>query len=177
MQKQPLLYIDDNDIFPNVKEIDKTVKRSRKASKVILLDENNNILLIGREHRLLPGGGLEVGESFEEAAIRECKEETGYDINIIDLIGFTEEFRAEEGRHQITYCFIAKIAGEQNKPTTTEDEEQGLVLDWLTIEDAITLLEKQKSTFTEKDYNGCFNVRTQLAFVGAYKKSKGKIIL
>lgn len=169
MQYKPLLYIDDTDIFPSVTEADKTIKRDRKASKVILLDENNNILLTGREHRLLPGGGLEIEESFEDAAIRECKEEVGYDIQIIGNIGFTEEFRAEEGRYQITYCFVAKIVGEQSIPTTTEEEEQGLIFEWLSVEDAISLLEKQKSTFTEKDYNGCFNVRTQLAFLSAYK--------
>ncbi len=169
MQEKLLLYIDDTDIFPNVTKIDKTIRRDRKASKVILLDENNNILLTGREHRLLPGGGLEVGESFEEAAIRECKEEVGYDIQILYTIGFTDEFRSQEGRHQVTYCFVAKIVGEQSTPTTIEEEEQGFIFEWLSVEDTISLLEKQKSTFTKEDYNGCFNVRTQLAFLSAYK--------
>ena len=169
MQDKPLLYIDDTDIFPSVTGIDKTIKRERKASKVILLNDNDSILLIGKDRRLLPGGGLEAGESFEEASVRECKEEAGYDIQIIDTLSFTEEFRAEEGRHQITYCFIAKVVGEQSTPTSIEEEEQGFIFEWLSVEDAISLLEKQKTTFTKKDYNGCFNVRTQLAFLSAYK--------
>ncbi len=52
------------------------------GSVVIIVNEKDEILL---QHRTdggwgLPGGLMELGESFEETAIREVKEETGLDV-------------------------------------------------------------------------------------------------
>lgn len=39
----------------------------------------------GQKHWDLPKGKQEIGESFAEAAARECKEEIGFDVDINDL--------------------------------------------------------------------------------------------
>ncbi len=55
----------------------------RRASRLILLDGQRRILLLrhagvnGQSFWAPPGGGLENGETFEEAAIREASEELG----------------------------------------------------------------------------------------------------
>jgi 8-oxo-dGTP pyrophosphatase MutT (NUDIX family) len=54
-----------------------------RAAAIIL--RNGELLLIhrqklGRDYYILPGGGVELDESFEEACIREVKEETGLDV-------------------------------------------------------------------------------------------------
>lgn len=48
----------------------------------------------------LPGGGLEYDEGFEAAALREVKEETGYDARIVGMLGartFTPQPRGSSG--------------------------------------------------------------------------------
>jgi ADP-ribose pyrophosphatase YjhB (NUDIX family) len=35
----------------------------------------------------LPGGSIEVGETFDQTAIREVKEESGYDVKVERLVG------------------------------------------------------------------------------------------
>ena len=61
---------------------------------VVIRDVHNQILL---EQRAdcgwwgLPGGGLEIGESVTQTAVREVKEETGLTINIVGLIGIYSE--------------------------------------------------------------------------------------
>jgi ADP-ribose pyrophosphatase YjhB (NUDIX family) len=64
----------------------------RLAARVILLDPQNRVLLMRYDdgppngaHWATPGGGLEPGESYPQAALRELAEETGW--SDIELLG------------------------------------------------------------------------------------------
>jgi ADP-ribose pyrophosphatase YjhB (NUDIX family) len=64
------------------------VKKNRATAIII---RNGKLLLFhrqkpGRDYYSLPGGGVELEESFEEACIREVKEETGLDVLAIRLV-------------------------------------------------------------------------------------------
>lgn len=61
----------------------------QNGSALIVLNDKNEILLVERSDRnlwCLPGGLQELGETFEEVAIRELKEETGLIAKKEDLI-------------------------------------------------------------------------------------------
>lgn len=54
----------------------------------LILNDQNEVLLIKRTDNNMwgiPGGSCELGETFEEAAIRETLEETGLAINSLEL--------------------------------------------------------------------------------------------
>jgi len=62
--------------------------KKNRATAIIIRD--GKVLLFhrhkpGRDYYSLPGGGVELEESFEEACIREVKEETGLDVLAIQL--------------------------------------------------------------------------------------------
>ena len=70
-----------------------------------------------------PGGHLEYGESFEQAAVRETKEETGIliDETQTTIAGVTNDFFAESGKHYITIHLIVKNI--ESKPQVCEPEK------------------------------------------------------
>ena len=65
------------------------------AACLVVVDEAHRILLVKRSvapkmgHWCLPGGFIELGESPEQAALRELKEETGLTGKIETLLGVT----------------------------------------------------------------------------------------
>lgn len=69
--------------------MDEVPAGARPAARVIVLDADRRVLLqqgheVSTDRRwwVMPGGGVEDGESFEEAARREVEEETGYVVDV-----------------------------------------------------------------------------------------------
>jgi ADP-ribose pyrophosphatase YjhB (NUDIX family) len=57
---------------------------------VFVTDTEHRVLLIRRADNglwALPGGAQDLHESAQQGAVRECKEETGYDVRVTHLLG------------------------------------------------------------------------------------------
>lgn len=65
------------------------------SAATIVINDKREILLIKGPLRgwEMPGGQVEEGESLKEAAIRETKEETGIDVEIIKFCGIFQNVR------------------------------------------------------------------------------------
>jgi ADP-ribose pyrophosphatase YjhB (NUDIX family) len=60
------------------------------STTAVVTDDQDRIVLIRRRDNdlwALPGGGMELGESIVDTAVREVKEETGLDVEVTGLIG------------------------------------------------------------------------------------------
>lgn len=69
-----------------------------------------------------PGGYLEFGESFEEAARRETKEEVGIALTHVKVVGFTNDIFENDNRQTLVICLVANC-DDQQTPQILEPEK------------------------------------------------------
>jgi ADP-ribose pyrophosphatase YjhB (NUDIX family) len=82
----------------------------------LIIEFNEGIILIKRKNPpegwALPGGFVDYGESLEQAALREAKEETGLDVELIRQFHAYSNPGRDPRHHTITVAFIAKAKGQ-----------------------------------------------------------------
>lgn len=69
----------------------------------------------------LPGGFVEVGETVEEAALREVKEETGLDVELVRLFHVYSDPKRDERFHTASVVFVARGWGEPKAGSDAAD--------------------------------------------------------
>ena len=103
---------------------------SRPAARVVLIDENDRVLYLhalesstGKEFWVLPGGGLESQESFEEAAVREVREETGLEVDLGTCVWTRHHIFEWQGKPHDQYevFFVSRVVVSDISPPQPDD--------------------------------------------------------
>ena len=101
----------------------------------VVTDDQNRVLMIHKTDNdlwALPGGGHEPGESIADTAVREVKEETGYDIEVVSVTGLytnpNHRMKYDDGevRQQFSIAFRARLVG--GEPLTSSESR---AVEWL----------------------------------------------
>lgn len=145
----------------------------REAARAVLLTDTGEVYLMNirlNSYHKLPGGGIDKGESEEEALIRELLEEVGCSAEVIAKLGTVTEYRTTSWRglermKQISYCYLARQVGKQIASSLEESEiaEQMIEVKAKSIQHAIDILGSDKPDNIE----GKFIQKRDLLFLQA----------
>jgi 8-oxo-dGTP diphosphatase len=110
---------------------------TRLAAYAVVTDDRDRVLLAlwnepAEPLWTLPGGGVELHESLEEGVVREVREETGYDVEPVRLLGVETMVTPPERRFlasprwqkNVGVVFEARVVGGEIAPEVdgTTDE-------------------------------------------------------
>lgn len=100
----------------NITEVYTPPKHIVSAATIVLNDKKEILLIKGPVRGWeMPGGQVEEGESLKEAAVRETKEETGIEVEIIKFCGIFQNVK----KSICNTLFLAKPIG--GKFTTSSE--------------------------------------------------------
>ena len=105
-----------------------------------ILIENDRILLIehlkkNKRYWLVPGGGVDWGESTAEALIREYKEETNLDIDVDKFLFLSETIAPDKQKHVINLYFQVRVLKNSIEDIRIGNEKNLMDLRFITKEE------------------------------------------
>ena len=117
----------------------------RSTAKAVIINDGKILLnkcsdINNGNYYALPGGGQQKYETLYEAVIRECKEETGYEVIPLKLIGvcevicLDEEFREKhsEYAHKMYHIILCELASNVAVHPIEQDSMQ-IGIEWIDI--------------------------------------------
>jgi 8-oxo-dGTP diphosphatase len=108
------------------------------AAAIVTRDDDENILLVQRGENPgkglwgLPGGFIEMGETVQDALLREVLEETGYEIETGALVGVWSYFNEVRKLAGIVLIYATRVVG-----GTMQIASDSVAAEWLPYENAM----------------------------------------
>lgn len=102
------------------------------ACDVIIEFDDGYIMLVDRKYPPLglaiPGGHVDYGESVEDAARREMLEETGLNVELVELLGIFSKPDRDPRKHVATASYIGRVPeGTKKEDAVAGDDAANVV--------------------------------------------------
>lgn len=148
---------------------DESLTYTDRPTVKILTKRGDEVLILNKG--LLPGGGVEPGETNIQTIERELLEELGAKVTNIQEIGEVVQYREFIQKKYIIHCYTAELDSFGSQPSPQDTGEAAFVQHWMTKQDAIEYVSKSIATVEKVVMLGdaiqgrLYNLRTTLALL------------
>ena len=91
--------------------VDMLIELANQPGKLVFIERKNE-----PQGFALPGGFVDEGEYVADAAVREAKEETGLDVELVELFHVYSDPTRDARQHTVSTVFLARAAGRPVAP-------------------------------------------------------------
>lgn len=104
--------------------VDLIIRHAAQPGRIVVIERRNP-----PPGWALPGGFVDEGETVEQAALREAREETALEVRLEALLGVYSDPGRDVRGHTVSVVYVARGEGEARA------QDDALALDWLDPED------------------------------------------
>lgn len=139
----------------------------------VVIKKDDKLLILNKG--LLPGGGIDPGESDKDAITRELQEELGVTVKNVREIGTVVQYRNLLDKKYLINGYMAELESTGGLTDPQDEGEAQFTIQWLTVEDALTFvaesIEEARLKPMDDDVNQgkLYNLMTTLEFLQALK--------
>lgn len=122
-------------ILATIGQVDTAIQYTDRPTVKVVIKKDNKLLILNRG--LLPGGGIESGESDQDAIVRELQEELGVTVKDVQEIGTVVQYRNLIDKKYLIYGYTADLET-TGGPTNPQNEgEAQFIVQWFTLDEAM----------------------------------------
>jgi 8-oxo-dGTP diphosphatase len=127
-------------ILATIGQEDESIQYTDRPTVKVVIKKDDKLLILNKG--LLPGGGIDPGESDEDAITRELQEELGVTVQNVQEIGIVVQYRnLLDKKYQIN-GYTAELDTTGGLTDPQDVGEAKFTIQWLTLDEAIAYVSK-----------------------------------
>ena len=122
-------------LLATIGKINPSIQYADRPTVKVIIKKDHKLLILNKG--LLPGGGVEPGESDQDAISRELQEELGVTVKDVQKIGTVVQYRDLIDKKYVINGYAAEL-DTTGGPTNPQDEgEAEFIVEWFTLDEAL----------------------------------------
>lgn len=160
-------------VLATIGQIDTSLHYTDRPTVKVVIKNDDKLLILNKG--LLPGGGIDPGESDHDAIIRELQEELGITVKDTREIGTVVQYRNLLDKKYLINGYSAALNTTSGLTNPQDEGEAQFTIQWLSLKDAMAYVSdsieeaKLKSMDDDSNQGKLYNLMTTYEFLKVLK--------